>query len=135
MKRDAESHAADDRKKAESIKLRNEADNAAYQVEHQLKEHGEKVPADERAKIEASINHLRETLKGDDSDAIKKAYDKLMQDAQTIGKIIYEQTAKAQDAGAAGPAGGPGGRPAGGAAPKGDDENVIDAEYEVKDAR
>ena len=132
MKRDAESHAAEDRKKAESVKLRNEADSAAFQVENQLKEHGDKIPGDERAKIEASVNNLRETLKGGDSDAIKKAYDKLMQDAQTIGKIIYEQTAKAADAGAAGPAGG---KPSGGAQPKAEDDNVIDAEYEVKDAR
>ena len=62
----------------------------------QLKEHGEKVPAEERSKIEASINNLRETLKGDDTDAIKKAQETLMQDAQTIGKIVYEEMAKQQ---------------------------------------
>lgn len=135
MKRDAEAHAAEDRKKAESVKLRNEADNACYQVEHQLREHGEKVPGDERAKIESAINHLRETLKGDDADAIRKAYDRLMQDAQAIGKIIYEQAAKAQAATSGGGPGGSGaGKPAGGAKPA-EEDNVIDAEYEVKDAR
>ncbi len=141
MKRDAESHAADDIKKAETVKRRNEADNAAYQVEQQLKEHGDKIPAEERGKIESSINSLREVLKGDDGDAIKKAHDRLMQDAQSIGKIIYEQTAKqAGTAGPGGPQGGPGGF--GGAGPGGfaggqqgggaPDDNVIDAEYEVK---
>ena len=67
MKKEAEQHARrDDLKKAESVKIRNEADNAAYAIEQQLKEHGDKIPAEERAKVESSINNLRERLKGDD---------------------------------------------------------------------
>ena len=135
MKKEAETNAADDLKKAEGVKVRNEADNAAYQVEAQLKEHGEKVPAEERSKIEASINNLRETLKGDDTDAIKKAQETLMQDAQTIGKIVYEEMAKQQSAeGAAAAAGAPN---AGSSDDdkSGGDDNVIDAEFEVKDAK
>jgi len=136
MKRDAESHAAEDLKKAELVKVRNLADNTAYEIERQLKEHGEKIPADERGKIEASINHVREVLKTDDADAIKKAHDKLMQDAQTIGKIIYEKTAAAGAApGQPGTAGEPKEAPVDDTAPpsggaKKDD--VIDAEFEVK---
>ena len=79
--------------------MRNEADNAAFTIEQQLKEHGEKIPAEERSKVEASINNLREALKGDDKDAIMKAQETLMQDSQTIGKIIYEEVAKQQAAG------------------------------------
>ncbi|MEK7730795.1 MAG: molecular chaperone DnaK [Planctomycetota bacterium] len=131
MKKDAESHAADDLKKAELVKIRNIADNSAYQIEQQLSEHGDKIPADERAKVEASINNLRSTLKGDDAEAIKKANDKLMKDAQTIGKIIYEKAAQqAQPSSAASPSAGGGGD---GSAPK--DDNVIDAEFEVKETK
>ena len=132
MKKDAEAHAADDVKKAELVKLRNVADSTAYQVEQQLSEHGDKIPAEERAKVEASINNLRSTLKGDDAEAIKKANDKLMKDAQTIGKIIYEKAAQqAQPSSAASPDAGDGGE--GGGPPK--DDNVIDAEFEVKESK
>ncbi|MGB0716076.1 MAG: molecular chaperone DnaK [Phycisphaerae bacterium] len=135
MKREAEEHAADDLKRAELVKTRNESENAAFEVEKQLKEHGEKVPAEERSKIEASINALRETLKNDDVDAIKKANETLMQDAQTLGKIIYEQVSQEQAAAGAAGGAGPdmgGGAPEGGA-PK--DDDVIDAEFEVKDSK
>jgi molecular chaperone DnaK len=129
MKKDAEQHAADDLKAAERVKIRNEADNAAYAIEQQLKEHGDKIPAEERARVEAAINNLREVMKGDDTEAIKKAHDQLMQDAQQIGRVIYEQAAQQQQAAA--------GQPAGGAddSAKGKDEGVIDAEFEVKDAQ
>jgi len=131
MKREAEQFAADDLKKAEQVKVRNEAESAAYQVEEQLKEHGEEIPADERSKIEASINNLREVLKGDDIEAMKKANETLMQDAQTIGKIVYEAAAQEQAAQAA-----PSGEPAAeDAADSSKDDDVIDAEFEVKDAK
>ena len=132
MKKDAEAHAADDVKKAELVKLRNVADNTAYQIEQQLSEHGDKIPADERAKVEASINNLRSTLKGDDADAIKKANDKLMKDAQTIGKILYEKVGQQTPPGPAASAGVPGGD-GDGSSPK--DDNVIDAEFEVKESK
>ena len=137
MKKEAESHAADDLKKAELVKTRNEAENAAYQIEQQLKEHGDKIPADERGKVEAAINHVREVIKSEDADAIKKAADALMTEAQTIGKIVYEEVAKKQAAaGGASPgdasqsSGDSGGTSSGS---QGDD--VIDAEFEVKDAK
>ena len=131
MKKDAETHVVEDLKKAELVKLRNEAENAGFQMEQQLKEHGEKIPADERAKVEASINHLREVLKADDADAIRKAHEQLMVDAQAIGKIVYEQVAQQQAAEAHAPS-----------TDGGDDdaaqekeEAVIDAEFEVKDSK
>ncbi len=131
MKKDAEAHAADDLKKSELVKIRNVADNTAYQIEQQLSEHGDKIPADERAKVEASVNNLRSALKGDDAEAIKKANDQLMKDAQTIGKIIYEKTA--QQAQAASPGASGADTDSGSAAPK--DDNVIDAEFEVKETK
>ncbi len=134
MKREAESYAAEDLKKAELVKVRNEADNAAYQIEQQLKEHGDKIPADERGKVEAAVNHVREVLKGDDADAIRKASEALMTEAQVIGKIVYEEVAK-QQAAAAGktpPSGEAGAQPAESEPSK---DDVIDAEFEVKDAQ
>ncbi len=132
MKKDAEEHAADDLKKAELVKTRNEAENAAYQIEQQLKEHGDKVPAEERAKIEASLNNLKDVLKNDDLDAIKKTQDQVMQDAQTLGKIIYDQAAQEQ---AATGAATPGAADDGSNSAEAADDNVIDAEFEVKDAK
>ena len=137
MKKEAQEHASEDIRKVELVKLRNEAENAAFQIEQQLKEHGDKIPAEERATVEASINNLREVLKGDDADAISKARDKLMQDAQAIGRIIYEEVAKQASAGSAAEV--PLGEADSGAEPKNSgvakDENVIDAEFEVKDAK
>jgi molecular chaperone DnaK len=126
MKKDAEAHAAEDIKKKELIESRNRAEQLAYEIEKQLKEHGDKIPADERGKVESAISRLREVAKGDDADAIKKATETLMEASQTIGKIMYEQVAKQQAAagGAAGAA------PADAGAKK--DDDVIDAEYEVK---
>jgi molecular chaperone DnaK len=132
MKREAEEHAAEDIRKAELVKTRNMAEQTAYSMEQQLSEHGDKIPGEERSKVESAINRLRETLKSDDTEAIKKAHDQLMKDAQTIGKVIYEKTAQTAGPGPGGPAG-PGGSDMGGAAPSGGakDEDVIDAEYEV----
>jgi molecular chaperone DnaK len=150
MKNEAQAHAADDLKKAELVKLRNQAEAAAYEVEKQLHEYGDKVSPQERSNIESSVSHLREVLKGDDTDALKKAYDKLMADAQALGKAVYEQVAQQQAAaGGAGAGGsgfsgsGSGGPGAGGSpgqgpsssGPASPDDDVIDAEYEVKDAK
>ena len=132
MKKEAESHAAEDLKKAEMAKVRNEAGNAAYQIEQQLEEHGEKVPADVRAKVEAAINNVREAIKGDDGEAIKKANESLMNEAQPLAKIIYEETAKQQAAQQAQAK--PNGDEAESTTPPKQDE-VIDAEFEVKDAK
>jgi molecular chaperone DnaK len=104
MKQDAKEHAADDLKKKELVDARNQAEGMCFQMENQLKEHGDKVPADLRGKVESAISQLKETAKGDDADAIKKATENLMQEAQEIGKIVYEEMAKQQQA--AGAAGG-----------------------------
>ncbi len=130
MKKEAEAHVAEDLKKAELVTLRNQAEHAAYQIEQQLKEYGEKIPADQRGKVEAAINNVRKVIKGDDADAIKKANDTLMTEAQAIGKVVYEQVAQQQ---AAGP---DTAQPSGGAkSASSKDDNVIDAEFEVKDAK
>ncbi len=129
MRRDAEAHAAEDRKKRETVEARNRADQLVWQTEQALKEHGEKIPADERGRIESAMNQVKEAMKGDDAGAIKKSMEALMTASQTIGKILYEEAAKK-----AGPKGAPAGAAAGAAVgEKKKDEDVIDAEYEVKE--
>jgi molecular chaperone DnaK len=132
MRQDAEAHAEEDKRRREMVDVKNQADHILYQTEQTLKEHGEKVPADERSKVESALNNLRDIMKGDDAGAIKKAIDNVTSASQSLGKIIYEQSAKAA-AGAAGAAEEP--QPAGAGAKAGGkkDDDVIDAEFEVKE--
>ncbi len=135
MQKEAELHADDDKKAKEAIEIRNNADNLAYQSEKQLKDLGDKVPGDKKAPIEAAIAAVREALKGEDVDAIKRAYDDLQNKFQSVTEDLYKQAAaNAQTAGA-----GPGPQPGPGAQAnaqphqeqgKGD---VVDAEFEVVD--
>jgi molecular chaperone DnaK len=133
MKRDAEAHAAEDKKRREVIDLKNQGENLAYSVEKQLKEHGEKISGGTRSTIESAVNNLRDAIKSDDGDRIKKALDNLQAEAQKLGEEVY----KAAGAGAA-TAGPEASTDRGtGTAPGGDgkkkDEDVIDAEFEVKE--
>ena len=138
MRQDAEKHSEDDKKHRELVDAKNQADQVSYQTEKTLKEHGDKVPADERSKVEAAITNLKEVQKGDDKEAITKAIENVATCSQALGKIIYEEAAKAQAAaGGAAPGCQPPGTPGPGEAPPPDDakkdEDVIDAEFEVKD--
>jgi molecular chaperone DnaK len=131
MRREAEQHAADDKSRRELVDLRNQADNLIYQTEKTLKEHGDKVPPAERGNIESAINQLRETAKGDDRDAIRKAVENLASASQAIGKIMYEEAAKkAAAAGATAGTTAESGVPPGETTTK--DEDIIDAEFEEK---
>jgi len=136
MTQEAESHAEDDKKKREVVDLKNQADQLIYSTEKTLKEHGDKVSAETRGNIESAANNLKEAIKGEDADAIKKAIENLGTAGQELGKVLYEEAAKKQAASA--PADGPGEQappPAdegqGKAKPAGD---VIDAEFEAKDS-
>ncbi|MGV3757858.1 MAG: molecular chaperone DnaK, partial [Verrucomicrobiota bacterium] len=77
MRRDAETHAEEDKKRREEVELRNEADNTIYRTEKTLREMGDKVPAAEKAKIEAAVTNVKDALNGTGSAAIKAASDKL----------------------------------------------------------
>ena len=101
MRKEAELHAEEDRKAKEAIEIRNNADNLAYQSEKQLKDLGEKVPADKKQPIEEAIAAVREALKGEDIEAIKRAYDELQNKFQSVTEELYKQaSANAQAAGA-----------------------------------
>ena len=137
MKKEAEAHAAEDKKRREVVDLKNQGDSFVYQTEKQLREHGDKVSAEVRGNIENALTALKDALKSDDADRIRKSMENLQQATFKLGEEIYK--AASATAGAAGAAGvaadrGPqADQPGGdGKAGKKDDE-VIDAEYEVKE--
>ncbi len=132
MQRDAESHAEEDKKVKEAAEVRNNADNLAYQCEKQLKELGEKIPGNVKAEIETKIATVRETLKGNDTDAIKAAYTDLQNKFQAASEELYKNAA-ASGAGAQ-PEGASQAGAAEGAAKK-PDGDVVDAEFEVVDEK
>ena len=132
MQKEAELHAEEDKKAKEAIEIRNNADSLAYQCEKQLKELGDKIPADNKAEIESAIEAVREALKGSDSDAIKSASDALQTKFQAASEELYK-TAAAQAQAAGGEAGQPGAGPEAGAAQPKKEGDVVDAEFEVVD--
>jgi molecular chaperone DnaK len=134
MTKEAESHAVEDKKKREVVDLKNQADQLIYTTEKTLKEHGEKVSSDVRGKIENAVNNLKEAIKGDNADAIKKAIENLGTVSQELGKVLYEEAAKKQAASAPG-------RGQTSQTPPPEEEvkrkggdDVIDAEFEAKDS-
>ena len=133
MQREAELHAEEDKTAKEAIEVRNNADNLAYQCEKQLKDLGEKIPADKKVEIEAKIATVREVLKGNDSEAIKTAYTDLQNNFQSISEELYKNAAAS--AGPGPEAGGPGPSAEGAGSAKKPDGDVVDAEFEVVDEK
>jgi molecular chaperone DnaK len=136
MRKEAESHADEDKKAKEAIEIKNNADTLAYQSEKQLKELGDKVPADKRKPVEDAIAAVREAINKNDTDAIKRAYDDLQNKFQDISAELYKQaSAQAGPQPGQGPQPGPqaGGRPEQSEQPKRGNGDVVDAEFEVVD--
>jgi molecular chaperone DnaK len=92
MKREAEAHAVDDRKRKELIEVRNQADTLIYSAEKTLKDLGEKVPADIKKTVEEKISAIKKVKDTDDQAAIKRAMDDLSSEIQKIGAQMYQQT-------------------------------------------
>ena len=112
MVKEAEKNAADDHEKREEAEARNNTDQLVYSTEKTLKEHGEKLPAEEKANIEAALEKARAALQGSDIEAIKKTGEELMQSSHKLAQIMYEAASSEQQAQQAA-----GGDAAGGAAP------------------
>jgi len=127
MKHDAEAHAEQDKKARELIDVRNMADTTVYQIRKQLEEHGDKVDAPVRGRIESALSDVEAKAKEDDAEAIKRALTELNNAAQELGKAIYEKVG----AGASSASASPGNGAPADEAKK--DDDVIDAEYEVKE--
>jgi molecular chaperone DnaK len=134
MKREAESHAAEDKKRRETIDLKNQADNLVYQTEKALREYGDKVAADVRGQVEVALNNLKEAKSSDDGDRIKKSMENLNTVSHKLAEEMYKGAgATAEAAGAAGGTPPPSDRATHAEGDKKKDEDVIDAEYEVKE--
>ena len=115
MVRDAEAHAEEDKRFRELVETRNKADGMVHNLEQTLQELGDKVPGEERAKVESAMSDLKAVIKGDDKDKIEKKLEAVMQASQSLAQMAY-----AAQAGGAEPA------------PSGDrgDSDVLDAEFE-----
>ena len=128
MKQEAESHATEDKARRELVDLRNQAEHIIYATKKSLEEHGDKVSAEARGNIEAAITNLEDKVKGDDKPAIEAALKQLNDSSIELGKAVYESAAAQAPPPGAGAADSP--QPEGESKP---DDDVIDAEYEVKD--
>ena len=108
MVNEAKAHEADDKAAKEKIETRNRADSLIYQTEKQLKEHGDKLPADVKAPVEAGIAKLKKQLESDDTAAMQATMQEIEQHLMKFGESIYQQAQQAQqqqpgaDAGSAG---------------------------------
>ena len=133
MVKDAEINAAEDHKKLELVQARNQAEAAVHSTQKALTEHGDKLDAGEKEKIEAAIKDLETALKGEDKSAIEEKTNALMSASQKLGEKMYaDAAAAAQAAGAGGAGATPGAEQAQTSAAAADD-NVVDAEVkEVK---
>jgi molecular chaperone DnaK len=144
MVKDAEAHAAEDKKMRELVDARNKAEQLVYATEKSLKDYGAKVTAEEKKKIEAAVSKLKEAVKGENVDAINRGVEELSQAAHKLAEEMYKTAQQAQG-GQAGPGGpsadqqpgpdegpgpqGPQGGDAGGKGKKKD--GAVDADFEV----
>jgi molecular chaperone DnaK len=125
MRRDAETHASEDKKKRELAEARNQAESMCFQLEKLMKEHSDKIKEADKGPLEASIAKAREKAKGEDLDAIKSAIGELEAASHAVSKAMYEagQGATPPDGETAGSTASAGGK----------DDDTIDAEFEVKE--
>ncbi|MGO2931686.1 molecular chaperone DnaK [Microbacterium sp.] len=122
MVREAEENAAEDKKRADALEQRNQAETLSYSIEKLIKENEDKLPAEVKDEVQADVDALKAALAGEDDDAVKTALDKLNESQGKLGEAIYAQS-QADAASDAGPAEGE--APAGDAS---DEEDVVDAE-------
>ena len=126
MVKEAEEHAAEDKKRRESAEVRNQAEQLSYSIDKLIKDNDDKLPENVKTEVQADVDALKTALAGDDDDAVKTAFDKLNQSQGKLGEAIYASSQAAQaapdaaasDAGSSEP----------GAPEASSDEDVIDAE-------
>ena len=120
MVKEAEEHAAEDKKRREEVDTRNMAEQSVYSMEKLLKENADKISEGTRSEVQTDVDAVKEALKGDDADAVKAAMDKLNESGMKIGQEIYSAQQAAEAAGDA--------APETGAPQAGPEDDVIDAE-------
>ena len=128
---DAEQYANEDKARKEEVEIRNHADSMVYSTEKTLKELGDKLSADDKARIESEIANVKKAMEGNDSAAIKAASDKLTEVSYDVFGKIYQQAQQQNPGAGAGFNGSDAGSANTGSAPH--DDNVVDADYEVVD--
>jgi molecular chaperone DnaK len=121
MVKDAEAHAAEDKKRRALVEAKNQADALVHSTEKALSEHGDKVGQAERTEIENAIAAAKEAVKGDDPDDIQAKTQSLAQASMKLGEAMYKAQQQAQGGGDGAAPGGDGAGP--------NDENVVDAEF------
>jgi molecular chaperone DnaK len=136
MVQDAEAHAEDDKKARELVDARNQCDQMVHTVRKSLKDYGEKIGADEKAKIEAALKEAEEAMKSDDKAAIEAKTQTLAEASHKLAEQMYAQEQAKQQAGGAEQAAGAGAAGSAQGDKKQDEGDVVDAEYEeVKDGK
>ncbi|WP_456386115.1 molecular chaperone DnaK [Desulfolithobacter sp.] len=138
MKKDAELHAEEDKKRRALVEAKNNGDSLIHMTQKSLGELGDKVDAETKANVEREIENLKKALEGDDIDAIKKGTDALTQASHKLAELMYAQASQNQGAAGGGAAGAAGAGAAGGATGtagkksggSSDDDDVVDADFE-----
>jgi len=120
MVKDAEAHAEEDRQRKDEAEVRNQADTLTYQIEKLLREQGDKIPDDEKTRVEAALKDAKDAMAGTDLDAIKRATETLATTSQSATQKLYESAAAQNSAGGA--------SDSGNASNSTFDDEVIDAE-------
>jgi len=137
MVKEAEAHAADDRKRRDEIERRNRLDAMVYEVEKNSKEWADKLDASAKSRLDGAVDGAKKALRSGNPDEISRALDELQQAYSAAGASLYAATRGASGAGAGGGPGAPEGEPAAGAQPGdaagGQKENVVEADYEIVD--
>ena len=99
MVREAEEHAAEDKKRRESAEVRNQAETLSYSIEKLIKDNDDKLPAEVKESVQADVDALKTALAGDDDDAVKAAFDTLNQSQGKLGEAIYASSQAAGEQG------------------------------------
>lgn len=126
--KEAEAHSEEDKKKHEVIQARNQLDNLIYTMEKNIREHGDKISAQEKENVEKALKDAKAVLNTEDAGELKSKMDALMQASHTLAQKMYEEASKAK--GAQGEKGSPEGAQT---QSGGSEEKVVDADYEVVD--
>ena len=130
MKKDATEHAAEDKKKKESVDVKNQADSMIFQTKKQMEEMKDKLSADSKSRLEAEIKKVEDALSSNDTERIKSATEGLTKVWNDVASQLYQQAGAGPQGGAAGAQGAPGGEGEGAKTGK---EEAQDASYEVVD--
>ncbi len=130
MKKDAELHAEEDKKRKALVEAKNNGDSMIHMTEKSLSELGDKVDATTKSTVEQEIANLKKALEGEDIEAIKSATESLTQASHKLAELMYAQASQGQGGESSGGAGAAGSGPEGEGGPGKGDDDVVDADFE-----